>query len=125
MAETQKVGRPNDAQMDEWEQDLHPNPTAGQNHGLETAEAEKTAPSAYDLKELHEHLEEFANSDLKQITVLTGGTRLQQGATYVDLMDSNREEFTAMGNMEVEAGHYYVPKTEVDYRIWNRLTRRA
>jgi hypothetical protein len=125
MAETQKVGRPNDAKMDEWEQDLHPNPTAGQNHGLETAEAEKAAPTAHDLKELHEHLEEFSNSELKQIIVLTGGTRLQQGATYVDLMDSNREPFTAMGNMEVEAGHYYVPKSEVGYRIWNRLTRQV
>lgn len=125
MAETQKAGRPNHAPMDEWEQDLHPNPTAGQNHGVETAEAEKTASNAYDLKEVHQHLEEFSNSDLKQITVLTSGTRLQQGATYVDLIDSNREEFTAMGNMEVEMGHYYIPKTEVDYRLWNRLTRQT
>lgn len=123
MAETQKTGHPNDAPMDEWEHDLHPNSMAGQNHGPETAESEKTAPSAYDLKEVHQYLAEFSSNDLKQITILPSGTRLQQGATYVDLMDSSREEFTAMGNMEAEAGHYYVPKTEVDYLLWNRLTK--
>lgn len=124
MAETQKPGRPTDARMDEWEQDLHPNPTAGQNHGLETAHSAKDAPSAYDLKDLHQVLKDFTDNELKQITVITGGTRLQQGATYLDLMNPEQEEFTAMGDMQVPENGYYVPKAEVDYQLWNRLTQR-
>lgn len=122
MAESQKPGRPTDRKMDEWEHDLHPNPEAGQNRGLESSQAERNVPTAYDLKELHQYLKGFTDDELKQITVLTQKTRLQQGATYVDLTDSEREEFTAMGGMEVAEGSYYIPKTEVDYQLWNRLT---
>lgn len=123
MTETQKQGRSTDARQDEWEHDLHPNPMAGQNHGLETAESEKNAPSAHDLKEVRQYLSEFSDSELKQIPVLLNGTRLQQGATYINLMDEDRQEFTAIGSMEAQEGSYYVPKTEVDYQLWNRLTQ--
>ncbi len=48
--------------------------------------------------------------------------RLEQGAKYIDLNDPERKEFTAMGAMSASRNNWYVPKTEVDYMLWNRLT---
>ena len=122
MAQTQKQGRPNDGKPDEWEQDLHPNSGAGQNHGSLEAQPEKDAPTAYEIKELHSLLEGYSSDELKQIKVLQPGTRLKQGAKYLDLNDPERQEFTAMGNQEAGADNKYVPKTETDYQLWHRLT---
>jgi hypothetical protein len=49
------------------------------------------------------------------------GARLEQGATYVDLREPARREFTATGDMHVPTDGLYVPKSEVDFRTWNRL----
>lgn len=119
---SEKTGRQTDQQPDEFQQDLNPDPMAGQNHGLEGSHPEKDAPNASEIKELHSLLEGYTNSDLKQIPVLPQGSRLEQGAKYIDLNDPERKEFTAMGNMEAGPDNYYVPKTEVDYQLWNRLT---
>jgi hypothetical protein len=119
---TEKTGKPTDRQQDEWQQDLNPDPMAGQNFGIAGSHPEKAALSAYDVKELHQHLKEFTNDELRQITLLPHGSRLEQNATYLDLMDEDRQPFTAMGDMEATPEHWYVPKTEVDYLIWNRLT---
>lgn len=122
MAEMQKSGRPTDRKNDEWQQDLNPNPRAGQNVGIEDALPEKEAPNAYDIKALHRYLDGYTDDELKRIKVLPQGIRLKQGATYIDLMDPKRKEFTAMGMMEAGSDNCYVPKTEVDYPLWNRLT---
>lgn len=119
---SEKTGRQTDQQPDEFQQDLNPDPMAGQNHGLEGSHPEKDAPNASEIKELHSLLEGYTNSDLKQIPVLPQGSRLEQGAKYIDLNDPERKEFTAIGNMEAGRDNYYVPKTEVDYQLWNRLT---
>lgn len=37
------------------------------------------------------------------------------------MKSQERKEFTAMGVMEVGPKNQYVPKTEVDYQLWNRL----
>lgn len=121
MVEIQKQGKPGDSKNDEWQQDLNPNSEAGQNRGLESSTPEVLAPNAYDLKEIHRYLSDFADDELKRIKVVPTGTRLRQGATYIDLLDPERKEFTAMGNMEAEPDHWYVAKTEVDYSLWNRL----
>jgi hypothetical protein len=49
------------------------------------------------------------------------GTRLAQGAVYVDLQDQMLREFTATGDMTTESNNWYAPKKEVDYQLWNRL----
>ena len=49
------------------------------------------------------------------------GTRLEQGATYVDLHDPHRREFTATGDMTAGPDNWYVPKDAVDHQLWNRL----
>lgn len=121
MAEMQKQGKPDDRRDDEWQHDLNPNDMAGQNTGLETTLPEKEAPTAYDIKELHQHLQNYSDTELKRIKVLAQGTRLKQGATYLDLNNPEREPFTAMGGLEVGPENHYVPKTEIDYELWNRL----
>ena len=118
---SEKTSRQTEQQPDEWQQDLNPNSMAGQNVGLEGPHPEKDAPSAYEIKDLHSKLEGYTSDELKQIPVLPQGSRLEQGAKYVDLMDTERKVFTAMGSMEAGPNNMYVPKTEVDYQLWNRL----
>jgi hypothetical protein len=62
-----------------------------------------------------------ASGDLKQIPVVPEGSRLEQNATYIDLMAATPQEFTATGSMEAGGGHRHVPKSEVPYELWNRL----
>ena len=63
----------------------------------------------------------LTDNELKQIPLLEDGARLQQGATYVDLIADRTREFTATGDMEAGQGHAYAPKDRVPYEIWNRL----
>jgi len=49
---SEKTGRQTD-QPDEWQQDLNPDPMAGQNYGLEGSHPEKDAPNASEIKDLH------------------------------------------------------------------------
>ncbi len=99
MAEMQKQGRPTDQKQDEWEQDLHPQPMAGRNYGLEGPQTEKNAPTAYEIKELHSVLQGYTDDELKQIPDITQGTPLHQAAKYIDHMDHERKEFKANGAM--------------------------
>jgi hypothetical protein len=106
---------------DEWQQDLNPDHMAGQNvgdPGRDTLDPEHTA---YVHKELHRQLNDFSADDLKQVPVVPRGERLQQGTTYLDLQDPDREEFTATGEMGADDGHMYVPKSQTPYPLWNRL----
>jgi hypothetical protein len=118
---SEKSERQANRQPDEWEQDLHPNSMAGRNFGLEGPHPEKDAPNAFEIKELHSQLEGYTSDELKQIPVLPQGSRLEQGAKYIDLKDPEHREFTAMGGREAGPDNWYVPKTEVGYQLWNRL----
>src|SRR5436305_10955730 len=123
--ETHKEGgaafRPGTQHPDAWRDDLNPNAMAGQNIGDAGPHSEHGARTAYDLKEAHRMLEGITDDGLKQIPVLWPHTRLEQGATYIDLRDPARREFTATGDMEAGAENWYVPKHGVDYELWNRL----
>jgi len=77
--------------------------------------------TAYDVAELHDLLSGFRDDELKRIPVLPPGSRLEQGATYLDLGDGERAEFRATGDMEVRANEWIVPKSAVDSALWNRL----
>jgi hypothetical protein len=115
-----KPGHPEEQPSDQWQKDLNPDPVAGQNHGVETSQEDKYL-TAYEIKELHGKLEDFTSDELKQIPVLKLGTRLQQGATYININDPQRQEYTGMGNMSVEDNNFIVPKSEIAYELWNRL----
>src|SRR3712207_6511168 len=118
---TQKRSHAGEQHPEEWRQDLSPDANAGVNYGATGPGAEQDARTAYEIKDLHEALGDFTKDDLKRILVLPEGSRLQQGATYVDLRTPDRREFTATGDIEAGAGNWFVPKSAVDYQIWNRL----
>lgn len=123
--ETRKEGgaafRPGQQHPEHWREDLNPQRMAGQNVGIENPHPEQTARTAYDLKDAHRLLEGITDDGLKQIPVLPLGARLEQGATYIDLQDPQRREFTATGDMAAGPDNWYVPKDGVDYELWNRL----
>jgi len=119
---TGNIYKPGEQHPDEWGKDLNPKAMAGQNYGLEGPHPEKNSPlTAFDLKEVHRQLRDFRDDELKQIPVLPAGSRLEQNATYIDLRDPDRQEFTAMSGMEAGPDTWYVPKSEVPYQLWNRL----
>jgi hypothetical protein len=120
---TERTGKPAQNQ-DEWQQDLNPQPMAGINHGLQGTHPEKAAETAtaYEIKDLHRRMTDYTNDELKQIVILPTGSRLEQGAKYIDLQRPEQGEFTAMGNMTTTKENWYVPKTEIDYQLWNRLS---
>ena len=111
-----------DLDRDDFDKDLRPNEFAGNNDGAETAQNEKAAPSAYEFKELHDRFPQLDNADLKNIPILPADTRLDQGATYLDLNNLDKGEYSAVGNETVGEKDYIVPKSEVGYPLWNRLT---
>jgi hypothetical protein len=113
--------RPDLKHPEPWRSDLDPDALAGQNVGVLGPHPEDDARTAYDLKDLHRRLRDFSDDQLKSIPVLPVGSRLEQGATYLDLRAPDCREFRALGNMEAGPEHWYVPKDRVDYRLWNRL----
>jgi hypothetical protein len=112
-------------QMDEThtpaiEHDLNPDHLAGQNIGSIT-DRQVSLPTAYDRKDVQRILADFNDEDLKHIPILSTGTRLEQGAVYVDLLDEQREEFKTAGAASARDDQLLVPKDRVPYWIWNRL----
>ena len=109
---------------DEWSPDLSPNHLAGQNIGT-GSELDESGMTALQLRKRGARLAPLDDDELRQVPVLSTGTRLQQGATYIDLTDPRLQEFTATGDMSASEGHAFVPKDRVPYQIWNRLTGEA
>ena len=104
---------------DTFDRDLHGEDRAGQHGG---AAHEARTYSAYDIKELHAAMPQFSAEELKQIPILAHGERLAQGGVYVDLHALTNGTFRAHGGLEAQDPHYYVPKSHVDYILWNKLT---
>jgi hypothetical protein len=82
---------------------------------------QESSRTAYDVQEARRQLVEWTDEELKQVPLLPIGTRLDEGATYVDLRDPARREFTGTAEMQVPTEGLYVPKSEVDHRTWVRL----
>jgi len=72
-------------------------------------------------KGLHERLDDLDGAELAQLAVLETGARQHQGSTYVDLNDSGRQPFTALGGQEAGPEHRYVAKRDTDHELWNRV----
>jgi hypothetical protein len=106
---------------DEWQRDLNPNHLSGQNIGQESDARAASDSTAFHLRRRGAELNGLDDNELKQVPVLNEGTRLQQGATYVDLAGNACEEFTATGDMSAGPQNAYVAKDQVPYEIWNRL----
>ena len=117
-----RIAQPGEQHPEEWRRDLNPGALSGQNIGSVAPQPGQGAPTAYDLKDIHRgRLRGLSDAELRQIPVLPPGSRLQQGATYLDLRDERPREFTATGNQEVGPDDWYVAKDQVDYQLWNWL----
>lgn len=105
---------------DPFQHDLNPDMLAGVN---DSALEPKVVPpcTVYDIKAINQSLTDLEDFELKQIPIIPEGTRLKQGATYVDLHDPQRQEFTARANMVAGPDNWYVAKTDVPYPLWNYL----
>ncbi|MDC0671937.1 hypothetical protein [Nannocystis radixulma] len=108
---------------EELRTDLNPNALAGQNIGSSAAHPERAGLSLYDIKAAHTRFTEFSADELRLIRIVPPGSRLLQDATYIDLDDPARREFTATGEMEVVDGRLIVAKADTHYELWNRLRR--
>ena len=96
----------------------------GQSIGAAGEHAERWSRSPRDIKTLHARFQGWLDSDLEEIPIVPPGTRLEQGATYIDLRDDTPEEFTATGGMKAGSENWYVPKGDVPYHTWNHLLGR-
>jgi hypothetical protein len=102
--------------------DLSAYASAGGNHGENQTFLPGTR-SADEIKSMHTILAALPDDELKAITVLPAGTRLEQGAKYIDLRHLERGEFVAMSSMVAESENAYVPKKHTDYLLWNLLNQ--
>lgn len=80
--------------------------------------------TAYEFPSLCRRLWGFSHAELKQIPILPAGSCLKQGALYLDLTEHPARAFTVPVEMEVYADRFYVPKSQVSDRLWNRLLGR-
>ena len=94
-----------------------------QKHGEANADAEQQpVRTLMDIKTLYNHYhEELSDDQLKSITIIPTGSRLEEGAKYLDLSDTIPHEFVAHAEKEVEPHNYYVAKNQLDYPLWNYL----
>lgn len=107
---------------EEYQKDLNPEFTAGQNYGLDGGQYEEGAASAYDYKDIDELLPNWSGAELRQLVIVPEGSRLQQGAVYFDLRNPERGEFKARGDMVAPPDSRLVPKDRTDFEMWNKLT---
>ena len=103
-----------------WQKDLNPKRLQGQNVGPHRADDIKPR-SAADIKELTRTLAELSTDELKDIPIVATGTRLEQGAIYLDLRNPARGPFQATAEMFSTEENLHAPKAEIPYELWNRL----
>jgi hypothetical protein len=73
-----------------------------------------------EIKQVYSLLPDWHKDELRRLFFAAPGTRLKQGDVYVDIRTPERGELTAHGEEEVHE-ELLVPKTAVDYEIWNKL----
>jgi hypothetical protein len=112
---------PGSQHPEEYRRDLNPEAGAGENTGNANVGGEESLHTLADVQEAREKLKGFPKDALRQIPVVPEGERLKQGATYIDLRNGEPKEFTATGEMRATKDHWYVPKTDTDYQLWNGL----
>lgn len=117
---TSHIYRPEHKHPEPYQQDLNPDAAKGLNWGLAGPHPEKSGPrTAYSAKEIHRWLSDISDEELKLIPLMPAGARLEAKAHYLNLAERN--EFKAEGNETVLEDQYIVPKSEVDYQLWNWL----
>jgi len=113
---------------DDFDRDLRPHERQGENSGSNSEHHPDRLMRAYDDKALVDSMKEFNSDELKGILIVPTGGKLEQGAHYVDLNDPDRMEILASGenpvtpHLEAQENQKLVPKSQVDYEIWDKLT---
>ncbi len=73
------------------------------NHGMLGPHPERGGRALYGYKDVQRQLQGLTDDEMKRIPVLPEGSKLEQGATYLDLRDENAQAVRATGGMT--AGH--------------------
>src|SRR5688500_12144180 len=118
---TSRIYRPEEKHPEPYQQDLNPDASKGVNWSDVGPHPEKhDCRTTKDVKDLHNLLSDFRDDELATIPVLPAGSRLESKATYINFREAEPKEFTAEGNEELGEDDLVVPKSEVDYQLWNR-----
>ena len=105
----------------EWRDDLNPGRMEGQNIGAFSKRNDAGAPTAADIDVLAGRLNGFTRDELSEIPIVPAGTKLKQGAVYLDMRIPASVPFTATADITATEMNYYAPKAEIPYELWNRL----
>jgi hypothetical protein len=105
----------------EWSDDLNPHRMEGQNIGASSKSSNLLARTAADLDVLAGRLDNFSRDELSQIPIVPVGTKLKQGAVYLDMRIPAPVPFTATADTAATELNYYTPKAEIPYELWDRL----
>jgi len=118
-----QVNTPRRQDADQYRQDLNPTPGAGVNDGNLGGHPERAdnTRTAADVRAARRSPPGFTEDQRRKLTIQPVGTRLLQGATYIDLREPERREFRARADMMAGRDNWYVAKSEIDYLLWNRL----
>jgi hypothetical protein len=106
---------------EEWSDDLNPDRMEGQNIGPSSKPSNLRAYTAADIAVLADRLDNFSRDELSQIPIVPTGTKLKQGAVYLDIRIPAPVPFTATAGVKATDLNYYVPKAEIPYELWDRL----
>ena len=105
----------------EWRDDLNPARMEGQNIGASSKRNDSVARTAADIDVLAGRLDGFTRDELSEIPIVPAGTKLKQGAVYLDMRIPSPVPFTATADITATEMNYYAPKAEIPYELWNRL----
>ena len=106
---------------DDWNKDLNPDRLEGQNIGASSKPDNLRAYTAADIDVLAGRLNSFSRDELSQIPIIRVGTKLKQGAVYLDMRIPAPVPFTATADTQATELNYYTPKAEIPYELWDRL----
>jgi hypothetical protein len=105
----------------EWRADLNPESMEGQNIGASSKRNDPVARTTADIDVLAGRLNGFTRDELSQMPIVSPGTKLKQGAVYLDMRIPSPVPFTATADITATEMNYYAPKAEIPYELWNRL----
>jgi hypothetical protein len=119
-------GKPQKEQKhpDQWNRNPNPDRVAGENIDGAPSRSDRHARTAADIEALTEKLTDFTRDELAKIPIVSVGTKLKQGAVYLDLRSPAPVPFTATGENIAQEVNYFTPRAEIRYEIWNRLVNK-
>lgn len=77
------------------------------------------------VKGLQPRFSQFSDEELEQLRLLTAGTHLAAGETYVRLTVVETFEFQADGSETVPEDGIYLAKKDISSEVWSRLVDRT